>query len=146
MSESSDDESTIFSHPSDDDFAWELLSDDGDETDYMQTLGIDKAVAKNDEGPAAPTLPILFHPVYDFTGRKVFTDLSLTTLSTLEIDVIVDIYLKRDTNTYKPVIGDIGKSIRSIAKTYTLQKTTIARWVNLFLENKSYRTKRGPSS
>jgi len=70
----------------------------------------------------------------------VFTKFSLITLSTLEIDVIVDIYLKRDTNTYKPVIGDIGKSIRSIAKTYTLPRSTIARWVDFFLENKSYRT------
>ena len=38
MSESSDDESTIFSHPSDDEFAWEVLSDDRGGTDYMQTL------------------------------------------------------------------------------------------------------------
>jgi hypothetical protein len=129
ISESSDDESTIFSHPLDDEFAWEVLSDDGDETEYMQTLGIDKAVAGNDEGPAAPTLPILFHPIYDFTDRKVFTNLPLINLPTLETDVIVDIYLKRDTNTYKHVIGDIGKSLRSIAKAYTLPKSTIARWV-----------------
>ena len=103
-------------------------------------IGIDEAVAENDEGPAAPTLPILFHPIYEFTGRKVFTNLSLITLSTLEIDVIFDIYLKRDTNTYKPVIGDIGKSLRSIAKAYTLPRCMIARWVEFFLENKSYRT------
>ena len=83
MDESSDDESTVFSHPSDDDYDWEIMSDVDYESDYMVRHDIDEDLVGNDAIPTAPTLPVLLHPTYEFADRKAFANLSDRNLATL---------------------------------------------------------------
>ena len=70
--------------------------------------------------PATTEPPVRLLPMREIQERKIFLNLGVAPLSPVEIDAILDIYQKRNTEEHRPWVGSRGS--RGVTKVRLVTK------------------------
>ena len=114
------------------------------ESQFMSPTKISITSHKDLDNASDLGLPAVLLPIRSTSSNFYFSELTSDDLTPVVINKLYDIYMKHDTKYYQDVVGGIGKSIRILAKAYSISQSSLSFWFKKIRDEKPLRPALGP--